>query len=338
MEEDKTKNKIISVIVPVFNVVEYLPACLDSILAQSYSDFELLLIDDGSNDGSELLCDEYSNRDSRIRVVHKSNGGVSSARNVGLQIAVGEWIMFVDADDLLPQDTILSYTKVLELSRTDTVISQWAELDYHGILNMPPHIVSSTYIGDKSEQFIGKAISDFGMSVWGGIYKKTLFDGLLFPEGIPNYEDCVICWQIAMRSHSYSVIDNIGYIVRHRQGSASRARIGLVTYRKRIISLKYLCKKLREYFADMKSVSRALSKLVIVEGLACKDLYRNFNKEEKEEVVLLTNELWECMKQNCDIPWYMKRLLSLRVKLLRYNINGFPFWQYAPIRLALRLM
>lgn len=95
---------VISVIVPVYNAERWLRRCVDSILGQTFTDFELLLIDDGSKDGSGAICDEYAARDSRIRVFHKPNGGVSSARNLGLGNARGEWITFVDADDyLLPQ-------------------------------------------------------------------------------------------------------------------------------------------------------------------------------------------------------------------------------------------
>lgn len=89
----------ISIIIPIYNAEKYLRDCIDSVLSQSFSDFELLLIDDGSKDKSGEICDEYSSRDSRIRVFHKENGGVSSARNIGLDNANGEWVAFVDADD-----------------------------------------------------------------------------------------------------------------------------------------------------------------------------------------------------------------------------------------------
>lgn len=92
-------NPLVSIVVPVFNTAPYLPACISSILAQSFTDLELLLVDDGSTDGSGIICDEYAKKDSRIRVFHKENGGVSSARNLGLDHASGEWIYFVDSDD-----------------------------------------------------------------------------------------------------------------------------------------------------------------------------------------------------------------------------------------------
>lgn len=93
----------LSVIIPVYNTEKYLPRCVDSVLGQSFQDFELLLVDDGSTDGSGFICDAYSEKDSRVSVFHKENGGVSSARNVGLKEAKGDWISFVDSDDeLLP--------------------------------------------------------------------------------------------------------------------------------------------------------------------------------------------------------------------------------------------
>lgn len=98
----------ISVIVPVYNTEQYLPRCLDSILSQSFTDFELLLIDDGSTDDSGTICDAYAEKDSRIRVFHKENGGVSSARNMGVDNAKGEWVFFMDSDDELIPEGLLT--------------------------------------------------------------------------------------------------------------------------------------------------------------------------------------------------------------------------------------
>ena len=95
---------MISIITPVYNAEKYLRCCIDSIIAQTFTDFELLLIDDGSKDKSGAICDEYAAKDARIRVFHKENGGVSSARNLGLDNAKGEWITFIDSDDWVKQD------------------------------------------------------------------------------------------------------------------------------------------------------------------------------------------------------------------------------------------
>lgn len=97
---------MISIIIPIYKAERYLSKCVDSILAQTYADWELLLVDDGSPDNSGELCDEYAAKDKRIKVFHKENGGVSSARNLGLEMMAGEWVTFVDADDWIASDTL----------------------------------------------------------------------------------------------------------------------------------------------------------------------------------------------------------------------------------------
>lgn len=97
---------MISVIVPIYNTEKYLSCCINSILSQTYTNFELLLVDDGSTDESSIICDEYALKDSRVRVFHKANGGVTSARRFGVQTARGEWVTFVDSDDELHIDAL----------------------------------------------------------------------------------------------------------------------------------------------------------------------------------------------------------------------------------------
>lgn len=106
------ENPKISVIVPVYNVEKYLRKCVDSILSQTFTDFELLLIDDGSKDHSGEICDEYALQDDRVKVFHKENGGVSSARNLGIDVAKGEWITFVDADDYIAENLLQSLCNI----------------------------------------------------------------------------------------------------------------------------------------------------------------------------------------------------------------------------------
>ena len=107
------KNKKVAIIVPVYNVEKYLQRCIESILTQTETDFELLLIDDGSKDKSGLICDEYAQKDERVNVIHKENGGVSSARNLGIEKANGEWICFIDADDYVRQDFLSNIQQYL---------------------------------------------------------------------------------------------------------------------------------------------------------------------------------------------------------------------------------
>ena len=104
---------LISVIVPVYNVEPYLRKCVDSILAQSYSNLEVILVDDGSPDGCGAICDEYAAKDARVRVIHKPNGGVSDARNAGLDIMTGDYVAFVDSDDWIDKQHLSSLSALV---------------------------------------------------------------------------------------------------------------------------------------------------------------------------------------------------------------------------------
>lgn len=108
----------ISVIVPVYKVEQYIGRCIESILAQTFRDFELILVDDGSPDNSGTICDEYADKDNRIKVIHKKNGGVSSARNAGIEVATGEWLCFVDSDDVIDE----TYLEDFELDKVHSEI------------------------------------------------------------------------------------------------------------------------------------------------------------------------------------------------------------------------
>lgn len=148
----------LSIIVPIYNAAPYLHRCIDSILSQSFADYELLLIDDGSTDESSAICDEYAVKDARIRVFHKENGGVSSARNLGLDNAQGEWIYFADADDELVEDTLDSLISHINQD-TDCVIGSFARYDSSG------DEVYNTLVGQNKILTIPEAIiSHYGVS------------------------------------------------------------------------------------------------------------------------------------------------------------------------------
>ena len=182
----------ISIIVPVYNTEQYLPSCIDSILNQSYTDFELLLIDDGSKDGSGKICDAYAEKDSRVRVFHKENGGVSSARNLGLQEARGEWVCFVDSDDeLMPNGLQTMVGSISE--EVDLVMGGYYELEGETLQT------DTTSFGGNGIIDQDKALLTMYPSVdlpymgypWGKLFKRNLVleNGLSFDELIRIKED-----------------------------------------------------------------------------------------------------------------------------------------------------
>ena len=183
----------ISVVVPVYNAREYLNRCVDSILAQSFTDFELLLIDDGSTDKSSVICDEYVARDSRVCVFHKDNGGASSARYMGLNNAKGNWITFVDSDDSIRHDTLEMLLNSLD-ENIDAVIANTEQ--------------------DKviSGEEWGKLLlnSKTRCELWGGLYKRSLFNKMLVhvPSTIVIGEDFLLNLQYAINSGNVRLLSD----------------------------------------------------------------------------------------------------------------------------------
>ena len=193
----------ISVIVPIYNSVPYLQRCVESIIAQTYPHLEILLIDDGSTDGSANLCDTLSEKDARIQVVHKSqNEGLSAARNTGLDMASGTWIGFVDSDDWIAPDM---YANLLE-----SLTSLSADVVYGGIVPTEGEkpvtpAVPAGHLLSKDEYFrdffrMGTQICVF--YVWNALYCSSLLEGIRFRNEIRNAEDVDFSFRVAMKARS----------------------------------------------------------------------------------------------------------------------------------------
>lgn len=180
-------NKLLSVIVPVYNVEKVLKRCVDSILAQDYTPMEVILVDDGSPDKCPQICDEYATKDKRIKVVHKTNGGVSSARNVGLDKAVGEYISFIDSDDSILPNMYSEMIEQLEQNKLD-IIECKAQRVKKGVVKHSAD-KGNLIICNAKEELIDCLKNDGG-SVWSKIYKKQVIGTVRFPEG-RVFEDTV---------------------------------------------------------------------------------------------------------------------------------------------------
>lgn len=198
---------LLSVIVPVYNAEKYLKRCLDSILAQKYTDFELLLIDDGSTDESGRICDEYAEKDSRIRVFHKVNGGVSSARNRGLDNARGEWISFVDSDDSVSE--LYLYNLLSHCANVDLVIS-YAEFVYSDSTRRRESYSSRMISNNFDDLFVENDLS-WHTSPWSKLFKKKLCDDLRFVEGMHIGEDLVFLYSYMLRCGKIYVSNDTDY-------------------------------------------------------------------------------------------------------------------------------
>lgn len=164
-------NSIISIIVPVYNAERFLAGCIDSLLIQSYFDLEILLIDDGSTDQSSYFCDQYSLRDNRIRVFHKKNGGVSSARNLGLENAKGEYVMFLDSDDLMEPEMCSLMVEIMQSREADIVICGTKETGGSIWAPLKDKDYSLPELKENGSYLIGTELLS---PPWNKIYKRSL--------------------------------------------------------------------------------------------------------------------------------------------------------------------
>ena len=207
-------NQTISVIVPVFNVAGYLPQCVDSILSQDYGNLEVILIDDGSTDGSGELCDRYAALDSRVRAIHQKNGGAAAAKNAGLRLATGEYLAFADSDDYLEPGAYGFLMKILLENGADAVQGSFREV----------------YRNRAEEQRISEEIlegydyllrfpKDFSCALlWNKLYRRALFDGVFFEEG-HKIDDEYFTYQGFLQPRKVVRADRIVYNYRKRASS-----------------------------------------------------------------------------------------------------------------------
>ena len=199
---------MISVIVPVYNVEKYLRNCLDTIINQTYKDLEIILVDDGSKDSSGLICDEYAKRDSRIKVIHKENGGLSSARNTGLEIAKGDYIAFIDSDDVIEIDMYEKLLNSLETFNSDVSMCGCKIVDENNNILYQDVLENDIYdINDILENIV----LTLKTSAWNKLFKKEIINGIRFPDGRVHGEDLIFILKILNKNIKFSLIEDTCY-------------------------------------------------------------------------------------------------------------------------------
>lgn len=237
-------DNLVSIIVPIYKVEEYLIKCIDSLVNQTYKDLEIILVDDGSPDSCGDICDEAAKHDNRIKVVHKKNGGLSDARNAGMQIATGKYISFIDSDDFISLDFYQTLLDVIK--RTDCDIVECGVLkvnpDFEDKHDISKITSEKTY---SAKDALVELINDgeFHQHVWNKLYKREVVENILFEKGACN-EDEFWTYRVFGNAKKIVKVDTKMYFYLQRPGSIMGVGYSL----KRLDALK--AKKERQIYLE----------------------------------------------------------------------------------------
>lgn len=238
----------LSIIVPVYKVEEFLDRCIESILAQTFNDYELILVDDGSPDRCGEMCENWAKRDNRIRVIHKENGGLSDARNAGIDVAVGEYIGFVDSDDYIKLDMFEVLKKNLEENDADISMCGYMDVYANGVRK--ENSDRTVYVWNQNEAIyqimLGKALS---VHAWVKLYKRKLFHNVRYPKGKIS-EDAYVIMDILDQVDTAVFTPYSAYCYVHRAESINTSKykkIDLTRIEAHWKNYRYICKKKPQY-------------------------------------------------------------------------------------------
>ena len=315
---------LFSIIVPVYNVEEYLPRCLDSILNQTYEKFECIVVDDGSCDSSGVICDEYANKDSRIKVIHQQNSGLGAARNKGLGNASGEYILFCDSDDWIEKDLLFELSKNVERTNPDVVIYGFAH-----ILTKEKNL--KIYYKDEIDRIKDNLLTDeWTCSACNKCIRKRFLYGKQFPVG-GLYEDAFFIPQLVFQAEKIEVIEKYFYNYDlRREGSITRIQKSNRLYDLLLAQVSNFDfakknKLIAERVCFLKMLITAYDCLL----LDCEDTL--LNKEQKEYINVIVSDL-NIKKKTHTPPFFFslsknkqifKKDLRLEYKVLHNRLRYY---------------
>ena len=193
-------NPLLSVVIPVYHVEKYIRQCLDSVLAQTYSNMEIIIIDDGGKDGSLAICQEYARRDERIRIISQENGGISKARNVGVEHSTANYVTFIDGDDFINPKMFDTMMKLMQEKEIDIVSCGSTRKE------IEPELGRGEITILDHDTLVSMGLRDQYTSIWGKIYKRHVLEAVPFPEG-RVFEDLGILYKIFHESNGMVHLD-----------------------------------------------------------------------------------------------------------------------------------
>lgn len=216
---------IVSVIVPVYNVEDFLSDCIESIINQTYDNLEIILVDDGSKDSSGKICDEYQSKDERIKVIHKPNGGLSDARNAGIEVSTGEYISFIDSDDFIDLNTYERLIPVLLNHKADILRFDYKMYGGGKYQKHSPHYKAKGITFYKGLDALKSLLtSQLNCSAWDKIYRKEVIGDTRFIKGRLN-EDIIFLFEILQKTNVVVETNDVLYFYRVRNGSISNGNM-----------------------------------------------------------------------------------------------------------------
>lgn len=294
---------MISVIVPVYNVEKYLDKCVESIVNQTYKELEIILVDDGSTDNCPAMCDNWAKKDNRIKVIHKENGGVSSARNIGLDNVTGEYIGFVDSDDYLEPNMYELLIENLTVTNSDISVCSTFLVNENNDIKADNIFESQVLNQEEAVKFLSYKMNN---SLWNKLFKKEAFEGCKFEEGHTFGEDHLILLQVLKNVNRVSFISDSLYYYVQRSNSTTGSK-----FSKRSFDQVYMKDALYNYVKENYSyVSEYYRKLSFTarENMCRKIILSNAEREFAKEL----NEYKKYMKKEFSI---VKSNLSKRETL-----------------------
>ena len=320
---------LVSIIIPVYNVEKYLTKCLDSVINQTYSNLEIILVDDGSTDRSGVICDEYTGLDKRIKVIHNKNSGVSSARNAGIRICNGDFIAFIDSDDYVDKKYIFSLLEPLMKDNYDFVFCGYLEL-YEKSKKKSYHLLSDKELSDLTGFFF-KDYHIFKQLLWYPwikLYKREIIlnNNLWFPEDLTDGEDQFFNFSYFEKVKNYKYINQPLYIYCHWPGISLSRQKTLLSYYSNLKKLKRekeFYKNNNIAYYDYLLISSAMISIPRYSILNSSLDYSGFKQRTKEIIQIIREEL-----ENVED-------LSYKFKIVRSCFDNkiyFPLFFYCVFR------
>lgn len=312
-------NNLISIIVPIYNVEEYLSRCVDSLIRQTYKNIEIILVDDGSTDKCGEICDKYAQKDSRIKVIHKQNGGASDARNSALCIAKGDYLLFVDSDDWIEDETCEVTLKLAIENNADIVPFGWNKVYDNGeTKKIPIRILRNEPSVEECIKALMYKIEEYGVCnfVCNKLCRKELYEDIRFPKG-NEAEDQEVAYKLFHRARKIFICNQPLYNYYQRKGSVSKGKYTLSQTKDRLTIWFERLDFIKKYYPNLESYQLAQ---LLGDIYICLVLYKK-NKKYADFIKLISTFADQNRNREKELSKYNKKI--------RLHYYCYPlFWLY----------